>query len=152
MKDNKKWINKDGVKIEILNSKKSIKSIHFFYLFNKDMERIMYNNIDKVIYFLKNKYPILLTSMKNNNSALSISKMSEYFVSKIMNITYLLEFLFCMLLFFTFAVPVLSHLIKIYILHISSVLVLNRCMVIFCLILILFFLYRYLKIFTKNIL
>lgn len=140
----KKWVNKDGVEIEMIskNKEKKVNTFPFFKIMNKYFEDLLYRSSGKLLFALKKEYPVIMNMLKSTKA--------DYIISKIMNLIHLLEIFYLLMFFFFWLCPVVKYLINIYILHRECILVLGMCSSVLNTIFTILIIYTYLLIFKER--
>lgn len=143
-KNNKKWVNKDGVEIEMISKskEKKAKTFPFFKTINKYFEELLYGSSGKLLFALKKEYPVVMTMLKSTRA--------EYIISKIVDLIHLIETIYLLMVFFFWVCPVVKYIIDIHLLHRECILVLGMFSSVLNAIFTILIIYTYLLIFKEK--
>lgn len=143
-KNKKKWVNKDGVEIEMIskNKEKKVNAFPFFKIMNKYFEDLLYGSSGKLLFALKKEYPTIMSMLKSTKA--------DHIISKIMDLIHLLEIFYLLMVFFFWLCPVVKYLVNIYIIHRECILVLGMCSSVLNTIFTILIIYTYLLIFKER--
>lgn len=110
LKNNKKWINSEGVEIEMLEKENNqVKETPFFGVLNKNCKELLYGSYDKLMFALKKEYPFIIGMLKSTKP--------DYVIGKIMSILYICETIYLLCLAIFWALPLGNYLLCTFLLH-----------------------------------
>ena len=116
-KNEKRWTNKDGVEVEVIEPKKKKErsGFPFFKIMNNGIESRLCDSSGKLMYTLRKQYPTIMSGIKSNNAG--------YLISKIMTVVHWIEIFYLIFAFIFIGMPIIQYLLNTYVFHREGILV-----------------------------